>query len=248
MRNLAHDVDYPTTIVASIHQPSSRLYQSFDTVLVLAQGKQVYFGPGGHAPAEYFEQRGLACPPDYNVADHLLEIASSPPGVIQRLMDGISTRGQEDLPIKGTAIRSHETPGILEKGGMAFDGTVPTLNGTPTSVSNGSGSDSSAYEDREGNIIVPVASKIKTSGGAGKSTFVDILAGRRKTGGKVVGQVDFFGQETNETGGKGTTHRVGFVDQVGRFPHHCSALCRRADKVYSSASTGRRSESDLYRP
>ena len=115
----------------------------------------------------------------------------------------------------------------------------------------------SKHDGGEGKVILEgVSGKMRPGGlccvlgpsGAGKSTFVDILAGRRKTGGKVVGKVDFFGQETNETGGKGTTHRVGFVDQVGRFPHHWSALCRRADKVYSSASAGRRSESDLYRP
>jgi hypothetical protein len=61
---------------------------------------------------------------------------------------------------------------------MAFDGTVPTLNGTPTSVSNGSGSDSSAYEDREGNVIVPVASKISHRCAATFFTQVEVLAGR----------------------------------------------------------------------
>ena len=179
MRDLAHDPDYPTTIVASIHQPSSRLYQSFETVLVLAQGRQVYFGPGGHAPADYFEQRGMACPPDYNVADHLLEIASSPAATIQSLSDGsssVSTRAQEESTIKGTALRSQETPGILEKGDMALGGTVPTLNGT--SVSQGSGSDSEAWEDREGNVILPVASKISHRAAATFFTQLEVLSGR----------------------------------------------------------------------
>lgn len=76
-------------------------------------------------------------------------------------------------------------------------------------------------ERTEGKVILEgISGKMKPGGlccvlgpsGAGKSTFVDILAGRRKTGGKVVGKVDFFGQESGGVGG--TTHRVGFVDQV----------------------------------
>jgi len=73
-----------TTIIASIHQPSSALYHSFDQVALLAQGRQLYFGPGGSRPAEYFASQGRPCPNGYNIADHLLEIASSP-------LDGFSS-------------------------------------------------------------------------------------------------------------------------------------------------------------
>jgi hypothetical protein len=66
-----------TTIIASIHQPSSALYHSFDQVCLLAGGRQLYFGPGGNRPAEFFAQQNRPCPPGYNIADHLLEIAST---------------------------------------------------------------------------------------------------------------------------------------------------------------------------
>jgi ABC-type multidrug transport system ATPase subunit len=65
-----------TTIIASIHQPSSALYHSFSQICLLSNGRQLYFGPGGSKPAEYFEKQGRPCPEGYNVADHLLEIAS----------------------------------------------------------------------------------------------------------------------------------------------------------------------------
>ena len=65
-----------TTIIASIHQPSSALYHSFSQICLLSNGRQLYFGPGGSRPAEYFEKQGRPCPEGYNVADHLLEIAS----------------------------------------------------------------------------------------------------------------------------------------------------------------------------
>ncbi|WVF69150.1 hypothetical protein IAT40_003925 [Kwoniella sp. CBS 6097] len=65
-----------TTVIASIHQPSSALYHAFDQVMLLSQGRQLYFGPGGNTPKEYFEKKGQKCPIGYNVADYLLEIAS----------------------------------------------------------------------------------------------------------------------------------------------------------------------------
>ncbi|WRT67810.1 uncharacterized protein IL334_004784 [Kwoniella shivajii] len=65
-----------TTIIASIHQPSSSLYQAFDTVILLSQGNQLYFGKGGIEPKTFFEKKGKRCPEGYNIADYLLEIAS----------------------------------------------------------------------------------------------------------------------------------------------------------------------------
>ena len=57
---------------------SSKLYMLFDKVLVLSRGRMVYNGAGGLVPAEYFASRGYPPQPGYNVADHLLDIASEP--------------------------------------------------------------------------------------------------------------------------------------------------------------------------
>jgi ABC-type multidrug transport system ATPase subunit len=179
LQSLARDVQYPTTIIASIHQPSSRLYQTFDTVLVLAQGKQLYFGPGGHAPAAYFESRGHVCPPGYNVADHLLEIASSPPGVIHSLEAGAPANPSEPqgtYRLKGVESRTPETPGLMEKG-VALDSTVPTLNAS-SSNSGSSGLDVNDNSDREENIIIPVTSKISHKRATTFFTQLQVLSGR----------------------------------------------------------------------
>ncbi|WWC70728.1 uncharacterized protein I206_104679 [Kwoniella pini CBS 10737] len=77
IRLLKHLAEEGTTIIASIHQPSSALYQAFDQVILLSQGKQLYFGKGGNEPKVFFEKKGRICPEGYNVADYLLEIASS---------------------------------------------------------------------------------------------------------------------------------------------------------------------------
>ncbi|GLB35512.1 putative ABC-2 type transporter [Lyophyllum shimeji] len=80
--DIAHDPVNPIPVIASIHQPSSQLYQSFDTILLLSHGRALYSGPGLFAPADYFARvcPGVvpAYPQGYNVADYLLEIASDP--------------------------------------------------------------------------------------------------------------------------------------------------------------------------
>lgn len=79
LKSLTTDPENRTTIIASIHQPSSALYHSFSQVILLSRGKQLYCGPGGNAPAEFFAEQGYVCPQGYNVADHLLDIASEGP-------------------------------------------------------------------------------------------------------------------------------------------------------------------------
>ncbi|KAJ7603493.1 hypothetical protein FB45DRAFT_960377 [Roridomyces roridus] len=91
---IAHDPENPIPVIASIHQPSSQLYQTFDTVLLLSHGRALYNGQGGLIPAEHFAQvaSGIApaYPQGYNVADYLLEVASDPPVALFQLSSGNS--------------------------------------------------------------------------------------------------------------------------------------------------------------
>ncbi|XP_025625857.2 ABC transporter G family member 11 [Arachis hypogaea] len=59
------------TMIASIHQPSSEVFELFDQLYLLSGGKTVYFG---HAFAEYefFAQAGFPCPALRNPSDHFL--------------------------------------------------------------------------------------------------------------------------------------------------------------------------------
>ena len=59
------------SIVASIHQPSSELFHSFDSLLALSLGSTVYNGPVGGL-VEYLDGCNLPCPSYYNPADHLM--------------------------------------------------------------------------------------------------------------------------------------------------------------------------------
>lgn len=63
------------TIVASMHQPSSRVYQMFNSVLVLSEGRCMYFGKGSEAMG-YFESVGFSPSFPMNPADFLLDLAN----------------------------------------------------------------------------------------------------------------------------------------------------------------------------
>ncbi|XP_060676119.1 ABC transporter G family member 1-like isoform X4 [Ziziphus jujuba] len=60
------------TIIASIHQPSSEVFQLFSSLCLLSSGKTVYFGPAARAN-EFFTLCGFPCPTLQNPSDHFLK-------------------------------------------------------------------------------------------------------------------------------------------------------------------------------
>ncbi|GMH14615.1 hypothetical protein Nepgr_016456 [Nepenthes gracilis] len=60
-----------STVVASIHQPSSEVFELFHNLCLLCYGKLVYFGPIS-AAQEFFDQNGFPCPSLRNPSDHYL--------------------------------------------------------------------------------------------------------------------------------------------------------------------------------
>ncbi|KAH0839311.1 hypothetical protein HID58_027051 [Brassica napus] len=63
------------TVVTSIHQPSSRAFQMFDTVLLLSEGRCLFYGKGRDAMA-YFDSVGFSPAFPMNPADFLLDLAN----------------------------------------------------------------------------------------------------------------------------------------------------------------------------
>ncbi|KAI9178822.1 hypothetical protein H9P43_005484 [Blastocladiella emersonii ATCC 22665] len=101
LAELAHKQN--KTIVCTIHQPRSDVYALFDQVLLLARGNVLYHGPA-RAAAAYFARLGFPCPAQYNVADHLLDVAvdlelkPQSPGPIRAsiLAEAAAARGHGD--------------------------------------------------------------------------------------------------------------------------------------------------------
>ena len=60
-----------TTVLCTIHQPSSEIFQMFDNLILLSLGRRIYAGPLKDAKLFFIDQ-GLPCQDDYNPADHFI--------------------------------------------------------------------------------------------------------------------------------------------------------------------------------
>lgn len=92
------------TVISTIHQPSSEIFRLFDRLMILADGKTVYFGDREGATL-YFSKLGdicnvttlgsrrlgYECPKFINPADYLMKVVQVNPMAIE---------GGEDMPDK----------------------------------------------------------------------------------------------------------------------------------------------------
>eukprot|EP01018_Ginkgo_biloba_P007521 Gb_18495 [translate_table: standard] len=64
------------TVIASIHQPSSEVFELFHNLYLLCGGRTVYFGEAS-AASQFFAANGFPCPSLRNPSDHYLRIINS---------------------------------------------------------------------------------------------------------------------------------------------------------------------------
>jgi ABC-type multidrug transport system ATPase subunit len=57
------------TIICTIHQPSSEVFELFDTLCLMAEGRLAYLGPVVEAN-KHFVSLGYPTPADFNPSDH----------------------------------------------------------------------------------------------------------------------------------------------------------------------------------
>ena len=69
MRNLAKK---GKTIICTIHQPSSEVYEMFDRLFLMAEGRVAFCGELADAP-KFFGSQGYPCPVNYNPADFYIK-------------------------------------------------------------------------------------------------------------------------------------------------------------------------------
>ncbi|KAL4512210.1 hypothetical protein ABPG72_005212 [Tetrahymena utriculariae] len=72
LRKFAHEKK--RTVVFTIHQPSSEIWNMFDRIMLMVNGKFIYQGPGGNQIQNYFSQQGFYCPVFSNPADYYMSI------------------------------------------------------------------------------------------------------------------------------------------------------------------------------
>ncbi|GMF50703.1 unnamed protein product [Phytophthora fragariaefolia] len=63
------------TVVISLLQPSPEVFELFDSVLLLNDGRVLYHGPTSQVQ-QYFESIGFICPPRRDIADFLCDLAT----------------------------------------------------------------------------------------------------------------------------------------------------------------------------
>ncbi|KAJ2781473.1 hypothetical protein H4R18_002847 [Coemansia javaensis] len=66
-------VEHGIATLMTIHQPNARIFNTFDKVILLSQGRIIYFGPTATA-IDYFAGLGYQCPIHENPADYFIDL------------------------------------------------------------------------------------------------------------------------------------------------------------------------------
>ncbi|XP_064484786.1 LOW QUALITY PROTEIN: ATP-binding cassette sub-family G member 1-like [Ornithodoros turicata] len=123
------------TIVCSIHQPSSKIFQLLDKLYVLADGRCIYSGPTEDC-VPFMSNQGLECPPFYNPADFLIELASGDFGDVKQDLASIFsdvTRAVVAVPASSTEEVDEDNPSKTPL--LANEsGDLPPVQGAPLCV------------------------------------------------------------------------------------------------------------------
>jgi ABC-type multidrug transport system ATPase subunit len=80
-----------STVLLTIHQPSSEIFSSLDNLIQLEKGEVLYGGEVQYVPS-FFEQHGYPCPSHYNPADWILNVAQTVS------MEDLKAKGFFDVP------------------------------------------------------------------------------------------------------------------------------------------------------
>ena len=114
------------TVVATVHQPSSRLFCAFDQLLLLHEGRVVY-GGAASAAAAHFGALGFPLPPQENLAEHLLHVLA------EEGSDGGAQGGAQGVDFArawSSAVRQR----IVDRTGGAASLSAPAPVGAPLAV------------------------------------------------------------------------------------------------------------------
>eukprot|EP00980_Cylindrotheca_fusiformis_P027199 scaffold19324_cov152-Cylindrotheca_fusiformis.AAC.14 len=111
-----------SSVLFTIHQPSSDIFNSFDRLILLNMGRVMYQGPVLEVP-DYFRSRGFPIPPNYNPADWVMYVALTES--VERLdevgffpkdshnsNDAIKGSTSDALGIGSDALGDNESPGF----------------------------------------------------------------------------------------------------------------------------------------
>ncbi|GFG35132.1 hypothetical protein Cfor_09619 [Coptotermes formosanus] len=114
------------TVVCSIHQPSSKLFQMFDDIYLIKEGQCLYSGPISDL-THVLGEAGFQCPSFYNRADFAIELASGERGNnTERLVAKFNNQLSDML--------DHQQDGSSEETSI-LQPKAPNINGTAIQIS-----------------------------------------------------------------------------------------------------------------
>nr|BBB02489.1 Protein white [Harmonia axyridis] len=67
------------TVITTLHQPSSEIFQHFDKLCLMAEGRTAFLGTTKEAN-NFFTKLTAPCPPNFNPADHYIQLLAIIPG------------------------------------------------------------------------------------------------------------------------------------------------------------------------
>ncbi|RGB42727.1 P-loop containing nucleoside triphosphate hydrolase protein [Rhizophagus diaphanus] len=82
------------TIIMVVHQPSSQVFEIFDKLMVMADGRMVYFGERAGV-VDYLADQGYKCPPNFNLANYALELLNDNT-IKQKLINAYTHKTRDD--------------------------------------------------------------------------------------------------------------------------------------------------------
>jgi hypothetical protein len=88
-------------IVCTIHQPSSKVYNGFDQLMILSGGREAFVGKADEASA-YFGSIGYPLPPATNPAEHFLDLVNadfSSPEEVDGILDTWESQHKITIPL-----------------------------------------------------------------------------------------------------------------------------------------------------
>ncbi|KAM0433852.1 hypothetical protein ACHAPT_003795 [Fusarium lateritium] len=85
-----------TSAIVALYQASQPAYDEFDKVLLLYEGRQIYFGPREEAK-EYFVDMGYDCPPRQTTADFLTSLTNPEERIVRPGFEGKVPRTSEEF-------------------------------------------------------------------------------------------------------------------------------------------------------
>lgn len=73
--------------MTTTYQAGNAIYDKFDKILVLAEGRVIYYGPRSLGRS-YFENMGFVCPKGANIADFLTSVTVHTERIVREGMEG----------------------------------------------------------------------------------------------------------------------------------------------------------------